>query len=49
MKKNKKTYSTPEVETLVVRFEGCLCVSNPGDGAKGRAGALGVGDEYELD
>ncbi len=27
MKKTKQTYSTPEVETLVIRFEGCLCSS----------------------
>ena len=27
MNKEKQTYLSPETETLVVRFEGCLCTS----------------------
>ena len=27
MNKQKQTYLSPETETLVVRFEGCLCAS----------------------
>ncbi len=38
MKKNKKTYSTPEVEILVVRFEGNLLNGSP-YGQTGKAGA----------
>ena len=29
MKQQKLEYLSPETETLVVRFEGMICVSNP--------------------
>ena len=29
MNKQKQTYLSPETETLVVRFEGVICQSNP--------------------
>ena len=29
MNKQKQTYLSPETETLVVRFEGVICTSNP--------------------
>lgn len=50
MKKNKKTYSTPEVETLVVRFEDSVLQSGSPYGAKGAAGAnlVNADDEYDL-
>ena len=34
MKKAKQTYSTPEVETLVIRFEGNLLTISGGDAGK---------------
>ena len=38
MNKPKQFYEAPEAETLVVRFEGCLCGS-PQYGTEGSAGA----------
>ena len=48
MNKIKNTYSAPEADLLVVRFEQNLCTS-PAYGSKGAAGAeLGYND-YDVD
>ena len=39
MNKEKLTYLSPETETLVVRFEGVICLSGGKSGDPGKAGA----------
>ena len=38
MNKQKQTYLSPTTETLVVRFEGVICQSDPNYGDPGAAG-----------
>ncbi len=52
MKKIKEIYSQPQCETLVIRFEGCLCVSDPakvyrnGGGGVYDSDAINDNDDY---
>ena len=48
MNKNKKFYSQPEAELLVIRFEQGLCTS-PAYGSKGAAGAELDYNDYDVD
>ena len=40
MNKQKQTYLSPETETLVVRFEGVVCLSGGESGDTGKAGGV---------
>lgn len=45
----KELYTTPSVKTLVVRFEGIVCLSGGKAGAAGRAGASWTKDDDYYD
>ena len=47
MKKIKEIYSQPQCETLVVRFEGCLCTSPNGVGGIKNITSTSVVDDDE--
>ena len=44
----KTTYTSPEVETLVVRGEGMICTSLEYGGSGEAGGEIGTGNEYNL-
>ena len=45
IKKQKEVYTSPTTETLVVRFEGMVCTSDPAKAYhSGGAGSYGVED-----
>ena len=48
MNKQKLNYLAPEAETLVIRFEGAVCVSDP-NRVRSNSASSGYDDENILD
>ena len=47
MNKKKSLYEAPTTDVLVVRFEGCLCVSDPNQ-TRSNSSSSGYDDDYNL-